>query len=272
MSRTYDTQSAVNPNTATGKFLEKINIVKNLQQNQELEGEKLKKIFIDAKKTGVYNYFRAIEPQYLLMYFIMILLIFTYVDSIDYSMKHIVSLIITILIIWYLNEMRKSQSISRMQELEIKMLSIFPKPQFFYIDSGVIELVFSVIEYKKYNAPVFNKLVLLLDTYLKQVLDVEKSVINCHETYETMQNLKRACLNNFSSLLFSIPSDKQSEGKLTKATDTLHYLLNFHLENVRNICNKKYESEDITIHSKYIEPANNPRAFDHAYNNRFDLF
>ena len=51
-------------------------------------------------------------------------------------------------------------------------------------------------------------------------------------TYEDMQNLKRAILNNFSSILFAIPTDKKSEGKLTRATDTLHYLLNFHLENV----------------------------------------
>ena len=48
MSRTYETRSVINPNSATGAFLDKINIVKNLQQKQELEGKNLKKIYLDA--------------------------------------------------------------------------------------------------------------------------------------------------------------------------------------------------------------------------------
>lgn len=272
MSKTYNEPSQINPNTATGKFLEKINIVRNLQQKQELEGNKLKDLYLDAKRSGVYYYFKSIQPHYMILYFIIIIVLFTYINSINFTSKHIISLVITLGIVWGLNEMHKSQNVSRMQEIEIKMLTIFPKPKYFYIDSGLIELMFSVNEYKQYNAPIFNKLVLLLDTYLKLVLDVEKDNTDCHKTYETLQNLKKACLNNFSSFLMSLPPNKQEESKLTRATETLHYILNFHLERMRMICNDKYEHEDITIRSAYIEPSNNPRANDGAFNPNFDLF
>lgn len=250
----------------------KINIIQQAALAQSQESEQLKQIFLNTQKSGFYNYLNSIPKIDLLKYFATFLIVFFIINEINFTNKHIIIILIGIVVIFYMNEMRKSTSITRMQELELKLNGIFPKPQFFYIDSGIIELIFSIKEYKQYNPLAFNKLISLIDNFLKLTLDVEKNTKNSYPLYDILHNLKDSALNNLHSIIYNMPSDINAEVKLTKAMDSLQFILNFHLENVRLIANKNFKTDGPKINNKYIESNIHPDGMDPYYNKNFDLY
>jgi len=171
-----------------------------------------------------------------------------------------------------MNERRRSTSITRMQELELKLNGIFPKPKHFYIDSGIIELIHSMKEFKNYNPLAFNKLIRILDDFLELTLDIEKNTENGFPLYETLQNMKDSALNNLQSIIFNTPSDLAAENKLDSATQSLHFILNFHLEQIRMKTNKKFKKDGPNINNRYIHSNIGPEGTDPYFNKNFDMY
>ena len=252
---------------------QRVQAIQHLASEQEREGQKLKQGFLDGKKSGIYNYFTEIPSKSLLTYFVVGLLLFFTINEIKFTGKHIVIIIICGMSLFYLNEKRRSTSLTRMQEIELKLLSIFPQPKFFYLDSGLVELLHSIKEYKQYNPLAFNKLIRILDDFLELTLDIEKNVDNAIPLYEILQGFKTSALNNLHSMIYNTPSDIRAEVKLDDAIESLHYILNFHLEKIRIKSNEKYKKDGPSIHNKYINnPSVHPDARDEEWNDRFDLY
>jgi len=250
----------------------RIQAVKFAASDQEAAAEQLKQDFLESQKSGIYNYLTNIPPQSLFIYFVIFLITFAIMNEIKFTSKHIIILVGSILVVFLLNEKRRSTSITRMNELELKLNSIFPKPKFFYLDSGVVELIHSMREFKNYNPLAFNKLIRILDDFLALTLDIEKNVDNGFPLYETLQNMKDSALNNLQSIIYNTPSDLAAENKLDEATQSLHYILNFHLEQIRIKTNKKYKEDGPNINNRYIESTIGPEGKDPFFNDNFDLF
>ena len=88
-----------------------------------------------------------------------------------------------------------------------------------------------------------------------------------------LQNLKDSALNNLHSVIYNIPSDIHAEVKLDEALQSLHYILNFHLEQIRIKCNDKFKETGPTTKNKYINnPNTNPKPSDEIIDYNFDLF
>ena len=250
----------------------RIQAVQFAASDQEKASEKLKADFLESQKSGIYRYLVNIPAQSIFLYFVVFLVAFTILNELNFTGKHIVILVGCIIVVFLMNERRRSTSITRMQELELKLNSIFPKPKFFYVDSGIIELIHSMREFKNYNPLAFNKLIRILDDFLALTLDIEKNTQNGFPLYETLQNMKDAALNNLQSIIYNTPSDLAAENKLDDATESLHFILNFHLEQIRMKTNKKYEKDGPNINNRYIYSNKGPEAKDPAFNKNFDLF
>jgi hypothetical protein len=193
-------------------------------------------------------------------------------NEVKFTGKHIIILVGCILIVLFLNEKRRSTTITRMNELELKMNSIFPQPKYFYLDSGIVELIYSIREFKNYNPLAFNKLIRILDDFLELTLEIEKNIQNGFDLYENLQNLKDSALNNLQSIIYNTPSDLVAENKLDNATQSLHFILNFHLEQIRMKTNKEYEKQGPNIKNRYIYSNESPEGKDPYFNKNFDLF
>lgn len=224
-----------------------------------------------TQQHGLYNYINDIEPKSLFNYFIIIIIVFIIINRVDYKMKHVISGLVAILIVYYLNEKRRTTFTSEMQILEMKLLRIFPKPQYFHLDAGIVELIYSIQEFKQYNEPSYNSLIKSIDNFLKVVYDIENKVANCNGNYEIAKKMKQISLNNLSSLIYRTPTDFNVEQKLRNATKSLHFILNVHLERIRNICNKKYNKNGPTIFNSYIENSK-IEGVDPYHDDRFDLY
>ena len=251
----------------------RVEAIQHLATEQEREGKLLKQNFLEEKKSGIYNYFVEIPSKSLLTYFVVGLLLFFTINEVKFTGKHIVIIVICGLALFYLNEKRRSTSLTRMQELELKLISIFPQPKFFYLDSGLVELLHSIKEYKQYNPLAYNKLIRILDDFLELTLDIEKNVDNAIPLYEILQGFKTSALNNLHSMIYNTPSDIRAEVKLDDALESLHYILNFHLEKIRIKSNEKYKKDGPNINNKYINnPTIHPDGQDPYWNDRFDLY
>lgn len=253
-------------------FQEKKKRINQLALKQVQSNEKLKKIYLKTLNSGIYNYISNIPNINKFSYFIIFFILFYVINLINFSLKHVIIIVGLTIIIFFLNDKRLSTSITRMQEIELKLNGIFPKPKYFYIDSGIIELIHSIKEYKNYNSLAFNKLISILDNFLKLSLDIEKNPTNSYALYEVMQHTKNAALNNLHSFIYNIPSDKHAEIKLSDAMDSLHYILNFHLEKIRVNSNTKYLKDDPNINNKYINSNMHPEGSDPYINNNFDFY
>ena len=150
-----------------------------------------------------------------------------------------ISLLIALVLVYYLNEKRRSTETTEMQEIELKLYKIYPKPKYFYLDSGLIELITTIQEFRNYNYDSYDKLVRTLDTFLKIKFDIENGVNYCKENLQLAKRFKVQCLNYLHSIIFMTPTDENVENKLKKALNSLHFILNHHIDLMEDECKKR---------------------------------
>lgn len=252
-------------------FQQRINAINFKASEQEEINKKLKKDFLDSKKSGIYNYLVDIPSINVFYYFFIFIFCFFIINKLNFTLKHIIIIIISGLFVFILNEKRRSTTLTKMQELELKMNNIFPKPRYFYLDAGIVELIHSIREFKNYNVLSFNRLIRTLDDFLGLTLDIKKNPENGFQLYETLKNMKKASLNLLHSIIYNTPSDLVAENKLDTALESLHFILNFHLEKLRKIINENYEENGPNIVNKYIYNEG-PDGKDPYFNENYNLF
>ena len=241
-----------NPDDYKRELAKRIETIKLAASDQEASLNKLKQDYLKNKQIGIYNYITEIPNLSVFYYFYIFLFIFYSLNLIDFSLKNIIVLFGTTLCIYFINEKRRSTTLTRMEELELKMNSIFPKPKFFYYDSGIIELIFSIREYKIYNVISFNKLIRTLDDFLSIMSDIDKNPKMAYKMYDTLKMMKNASLNLLHSIIYNIPSNIIAENKLNDAMDSLQFILQIHLEKVKNISNEIYKKDGPNVNNNYI--------------------
>jgi hypothetical protein len=270
-----------NPSNFTQQFEARKQLIRSAMSNQEKTMDELKKEYLENKKTGIYNYVTEIPYKNVFGYFFMFLFIFYILDLINFSLKNIIVLIGTTLIIFFLNEKRRSTTLTRMEELQLKLNGIYPKPKFFHNDSGIIELLFSMKEYKIYNVISYNRLIRTLDDFLSIIVDIEKNPKQAYKMYDTLKLMKNTALNLLHSIIFNIPSNLIAENKLNKALDSLQFILQIHLEKVKKIANQQYLKTGPKTDNGYIPydeiEFSDPQSDSHinrssAYENHYDRY
>ena len=139
---------------------------------------------------------------------------------------------------------------NRMEDLEHKMNSFDPTPSYFYLDSGIIELMYSIREFSDYSEPIFKNIIRLLDKFLKLTVFADK-----HEAYlyDNLHDVKIEILNNLEQMIFNIPENHAVENKLFNAIRSMRYILNHHLEKIRLEYNESFNRRGPNIHNKYLQ-------------------
>lgn len=231
--------------------------------NKKLEKQKneikdLSREFLSDRNKGLYNYISKIEKNDLLLYIFISFSLFYLLKYLKFNSRHFFILIVVFIIIYYLNDMKNTSSISRMKELQIKLMSIDPQPKYFYMDSGIIELIHSIKEYKTYSPVLFEKLIIQIDHFLKLVLIMEKFPNDSYYLLDNLHKKKKAILNILHSFIFNLPTTVATEVKLDNAIKSLHFMLNIHYEKLRTNYNHLNENKNPTINSKYIYSTKHP--------------
>ena len=273
MSKTYDKKNKESNNDPEfEKALQKAK-EKSLQERKEKEEDldELTGAYKSAQTTGFYNYITEIDNKSMFHFVVAGITVFTLVNKIHFTMSSIVAIFVAGVVVYFLNERRRTTQVTDMKELEIKLVRITPNPKYFHLDAGIVELVYSIREFRNYNDQAFVEMIAATDKFLGLMYDIEHEVANCHHAVELAQDLKKQALNHLMSIIYRTPSDSRALVKLRKAADSLHFILNHHIDIATEECNKQIKKIGLNASNKLIK-INQPTGFDANYHSSFDIF
>lgn len=205
--------------------------------------EELVRKFKIAKESGIYPYINSIKPIDLFTYLVILQVIMLIFSKIPIKMKHIFGFVIGIAVIYVLHERNRTQFLDEMTLLEIKMESIVPKPNYFYIDANIIEIMHNMLEFYDMSPKNYETLVFSIDGLLKLRLDFELGVKNCGRQYPIAKQHYDRAINAIIGLELSVPTDQVRLKKLKLGRETLQLYLMRHLDFMKEICNKQLEGK-----------------------------
>lgn len=249
--------------------LSELNKDKLKHQQKELTG--LSRVFLDDKTQGIYNYVKNINKNNLVIYIFIFAIIFSFFKYIKITTNSIFISVIALSIIYYINDMNQVNSISRMKELQMKMMTIDPMPKYFFMDAGIIELIFTIKEYKTYSPVLFEKLIIQLDHFLKLVMLMEKFPNDSFQLLENLKRKKKSILNILHSFIYNLPVSIHTEVKLDKTLDSMQFILNYHEERLR-IENNKIYNMGATRGKRYYYSNKNPDKNDESVNSNYNIY
>lgn len=245
------------------------NLIQDVPQNQIFNHLLL--LRQNKKSNGIYYYLSNIDRKYLLYYFFIGIVLFNMIDYLNFSIKQFISFMVMIFFIYVINDMNSFNSINEMEEIELKLNSIIPKPDNFHLDSGIIELIYDISVFRQFNEPVFDKLVELIDNFLKIKLYALSDDKYYVKHLETLKTFKNKILNHLQSLTITIPDNE--EPKLQKTVNTLHKILNIHIDEIKNLSISRNNENDITIDYNIVKSDDNIASFSkNEYNDKFDIY
>ena len=154
---------------------------------------------------------------------------------------------------------RKMVNEDKMEEIQYKLEAISqdldPPPKWFYLDSGIIEGLYSILEFRTYSKSIWRRLMELLDQFLEIDYYCNEYPADTHLYMDNLLDLKKNILNELHSMVYNIPAEDDiqvSPYKLYKATGSLQYILNFHLEQLRIKNNQKFSNNGPNTRNKWI--------------------
>ena len=247
-----------------------LNADKLKHQNKELK--ELSSEFLSDKRKGIYNYVKNIEKNNIIIYIFLFGIIFSFFNYINFTANKFFISFIALLIVYYINDMNQTNNMSRMKELQMKMMMIDPLPKYFYLDAGIIELIFSIKEYKTYSPVLFEKLIIQLDHFLKLVLLMEKFPKDSYQLLENLKRKKQSIMNILHSFIYNIPVSIHTEVKLDKTLESMQFILNYHYERLRTENNKIYLKEKPNRNNKYYYSNKNPDKNDESINHNYNIY
>ena len=141
----------------------------------------------------------------------------------------------------------------KMKELKSK-LDWFtdPVPKYFYLDSAIIELLYSMREFQEYSRPIFRNIVELLDRFLKFTLYCDHYPTAFASMMHNLIDLKKEILNQMHAFIYNLQDDEVADYKLSQGVKSMHQLLNFHLEYLRTKNNIMYHKTGPNVSNQFV--------------------
>jgi len=246
---------------------------KKMMMKQAKQQNKLKEMeedFLKSKTIGIYNYINNIDPNSVLIYISVLILIIFLLSFVEVKFNFIFALVIGIIVIYYLNEKRRATESGEMGELELKLTRIFPPPDYFYMDAGIVELTYDIQEYKSYNEKSYEAMIKHIDNVLHLRLDIERGVRHCEATVDIAKQERDEALNHLHSIIYKTPPNSKFEQKLRKSLKSLQYILQLHIDYMVISCNNRYKKSGPNIYNKEIyqnepKPIDNKKYKDHQF-------
>lgn len=137
-----------------------------------------------------------------------------------------------------------------MNELMEKLQIFDPVPQYFHIDYAFIEILYTMREYSQYSKVIFKDLVHDCDRFLKLLSYAQEHPSK--KIFDNMKDVSTEIRNHLHSFIFNVPHPVNIHKKILGAMDVMDHLLNQHLETVRQLVNRKYESTGGYCSNTYI--------------------
>ena len=129
---------------------------------------------------------------------------------------------------------------NRMEELASKLKAL-GSPSYFHTDSGILELLYSHRDFKEYSDPIFRKIIRKTNQFLELVYMKTTYEIPGLKVWDRCILLQKDILNEMHALILNMPENSALEKRLYTAIDSMKFMLNLHMDQLRDHINSRIE-------------------------------
>lgn len=109
-------------------------------------------------------------------------------------------------------------------------------PKYLYMNVDIINVLYNMLEFKKYNELVYIEIIKKIDEILKIENELNKGVKNCKDNLDIVNNFYYLVINNYQSFIYTLPSNKLINSKFNKIKKRLQLVLRRIVDNCFNYC------------------------------------
>jgi hypothetical protein len=203
-------------------------------------------------------------------FFIITILLLVFINKINIKPKHIIALIVSFFIIYYIkNEEKNSLNNESLIQNEKKNL-IVPKIDKIKNYKDILNFVFSIQDLSKYNPQTYEEFIINLELFLQIYENTKVDEKFFTQYYHIAKQVKDECINKLYSIIYNLSDKIEVRNKLENAVDILKEILNNYIEELFKICKDKLKkngyNNKITPLNKGFKPFNLYINEDYMYN------
>ena len=183
---------------------------------------------------------------------------------------HIFTLLAAGLLIWYLNKNNTESNLDFIKNTEYK-LNILGTPSYFHYDVNIIDLFYSIYNWRELNENNFDSAIEAVNNLLAIESETENVLQRCVDNYETARDFSNTAINLIHGFIYNIDHPLLVK-KLKVVLQRLQQLLTRHLRTIESNCKlTEKKKKSIDINTKFIY-SGSPQGFDPLGNVNFSLF
>jgi hypothetical protein len=189
---------------------------------------------------GVFTFIDAIHNKQLFQYVVITLIVLFFFLKISIGLNIILSLIISIGIIFYLNEKENVETLIDEKQDSIKYETIKPKLNKlnFDTDSDIVDFLFSIQDFYVYNPEAYEEMIDNLNSFYTLIENTFNEPTFCTYYYQIAFSKKNNALNSLQSLIFNLPTEAAFNDKFNRAHERLETILNKKMNDLYDECEK----------------------------------
>jgi hypothetical protein len=226
---------------------------------------------IDLYNKNIYILFKKLPKYNIIIYIFIIFIIFNFVSRFNIRLNEILSLFISIILIYFLMEKDYTSFIlfTNTKKKQLKFLHNLmfdnnnwititnnyfiskpfnsPEKSYLYLNPLIVQLFYNIKNYSSFNISSYVNSLFHCNNVLGIEYEVSLGLNREYLNYETAQFEKDNALNELCSVIYNIPH--ADTGKFRSVIKTLHSLLTSHMYNISQLLKNKNELNPITVDS-----------------------
>ena len=225
---------------------------------------------------NIYQYIGGIPKQDRVVYGAILVFAIYFSNKLNISFKTMAGLGIGVVIVLYLSQRSKAKIDNFNDDMEYRLEAINlisnRKHFYFFTDPDIIDLFSSVTDLRKFGLSIYDGTLKNIDLLLKLKYQAAEGLKNCKYNLDVAKELRNKILNNWASLGYSI-NNQQLLSKHTESLKTLKIILNKHINDIVDICNKEVDELGINYNRNYERRDVDPSPYqDRDIDKNYKLF
>tara|TARA_Y100000768_G_scaffold369234_1_gene333919 strand:+ start:1757 stop:2602 length:846 start_codon:yes stop_codon:yes gene_type:complete len=246
-------------------------IIHNVGKSSQIIIDNFEKLI--QSNDSIYSIIQSIPNDKIIIYgFILILVVF-FITKIDIKLNLLFACFVAVMIINYMisrdNVLQKDFIDTKDTQLKFLNNLLFydddkyitsvindnfniepPFEQsYLYLNPLIVEFFYNTRENSQYNLSNYINSLKCINAMLGLNYQLNMKLENPYQNYDNMKKLYKEALNNYHSIIYSLPSNKIVYHKFNNSLKILQSLLIKHIEDAKTICKMKNSKEDNNINT-----------------------
>lgn len=246
-------------------------IIHNVGKSSQIIIDNFEKLI--ESNENIYSIIQSIPNDKIIIYGFILLFVVFFITKIDIKLNLLFACFIAVMIINYMisrdNVLQKDFIDTKDTQLKFLNNLLFYdddkyitsvindnfnieppfKQSYLYLNPLIVEFFYNTRENSQYNLSNYINSLKCINSMLGLNYQLNLKLENPYQNYDNMKKLYKEALNNYHSIIYSLPSNKIVYNKFNNSLNILHSLLIKHIEDAKTICKIKNSKEDNNIYT-----------------------